>query len=105
PSQQARADGRVDADLRAQDRTGGWIAGEGDAVGIGRPSRREGDGVKHGELMLIGAVIVHLPDLFVAAARANEGDLRRSNSGESPREPRDDLISKLVCVAAGLLFV
>ena len=41
--------------------------GEGDAGVIGRDAGRDGDGAEMGDGVLVGAVVVHLPDLLGAA--------------------------------------
>ena len=54
--------------------------------------------------MLIGAVVIHGPDFFVAAAAADKSDLRRGDSGNASGKPRDDLVGELMREAPGLLF-
>ena len=49
--------------------------GEGDAGVVRRDARRDGDGSEVGDGVLIGAVVVHLPDLFVSAADLDVVDL------------------------------
>ena len=44
--------------------------GEGETAVVGRDARRERDGAEVSDGMLVGAVVVHLPDLFVGACRA-----------------------------------
>ncbi len=81
------------------------IAGKGDAAGVGRPARRERDRVQRSKFVLIGAVVIHGPDLFVAAARADVGDLRAGDAG-TPPESRAIISSANWCAnCAGSLVV
>ena len=41
---------------------------EGEAGVVGRDAGRDGVGAEVGDGVLVGAVVVHLPDFFVAAA-------------------------------------
>ena len=76
---------RLNANLRAQRgaAAGLSVTGEGDAAGVGRPSRRERYGVELSQLMLIFAVVIHRPDFFIAASIADKCDLRTGDSRQS----------------------
>jgi len=52
--------------------------------------------------MLVGAVIIHNPNLFCAGARADKGNLRGSDSGKTAGETADDFVSELVRELANL---
>ena len=69
-----------------QDRSRRRVAGKRDAAGVGRPSRRERDGMQRSELVLICAVVIHGPNLFVAAALADERNLRAGDSRQRRRK-------------------
>ena len=86
----------IHADLRADDAVGGREAGEGDARGVGRPARGERDGAEMRELVLVGAVVIHDPEFFVAGARADESDLRGADAGKAAGKFGDDFIGELV---------
>ena len=93
---------RVHADLRASPPAQGGVAGERDAGGVRRPPRRQSDRVQRSQLTLVGAVVVHHPDLLAAAARADKRDLRAGHAGYTARKAHDDLVRKLVSEAAEL---
>src|ERR1700686_4626870 len=44
------------------------ISGEGDLGAVGRHRWKRSNGLIRSELLLLGAVVIHGPDLFVAAA-------------------------------------
>ena len=52
--------------------------------------------MQRGQLVLICAVVIHRPDLFVSAARADKGDLRGGDARQASGKPRDDFVGKLV---------
>src|SRR5262249_165177 len=59
-----------------------------------------------GHLVLVRAVVVHLPDFFVTAAVTDKIDLALRNSGNSTAQSKADLLGKLVgslarCVCRG----
>ncbi len=95
---------RIDADLRGQDAAaaGRRVASEGNARGVGRPSRRERDGVKLRELMLIFAVVIHGPDFLVAGSIADKRDLRAGDARQAAGKFADDFIGELVREGADL---
>src|SRR5207237_3131438 len=74
--------------------------GERHAGAIGRQTRRKGDGCQAGELLLAGAVVIHLPDFFVAAARAYESDFALRHARYSTAEPENNVIREAVRDAA-----
>ena len=49
-----------------------------------------------GHLVLVGTVVVHDPDFFVAAAVAHKIDLALRNARDTSAEAEDDFISELV---------
>src|SRR5579863_10425322 len=48
------------------------------------------------DLALIGSVVVHRPDLLVAAAAAHKVNLAFGNAGYAAAEPEDNLVGKFV---------
>ena len=52
------------------------------------------------QLCLGSAVIIHLPDFFVSAARADEIDLALSDAVDSAAQAKDDLIGEAVRLQA-----
>src|SRR5439155_26772056 len=93
----------IHADLRAVDAFIRREASEGDARAFGRPAGCEGDGVKVGDLVLIGAVVIHDPDFLDACATgANESDLRGGDAGQAARKFADDFVCKLMREFANL---
>ena len=92
----------VHANLRAGDAIHGLEAGEGDARSVGRPARSERNGTQVGELMLVGAVVIHGPDFLGACAGTDEGDLRACNAGDATAELGDDFVGELVSEFANL---
>src|ERR1700753_899547 len=55
------------------------------------------------DLMLIRAVVVHLPDFFVTATAADEEDLAFRDAGDSTTEAEDDFIGELMRDGAGCI--
>ena len=53
-------------------------------------------------MALVGAVIIHRPDFFGAAARADEGDLRSGHTRETTGKLADDLVGELMRELANL---
>ena len=53
------------------------------------------------QLMLVGAVVIHYPNFFVSAARANERDLGAGNSREASTQTRNNVVGKLMGQAPG----
>src|ERR1700734_3238581 len=54
--------------------------------------------------MLIGPVVVHLPDLFVAAAHFDVIDLGLGDALAAAAEPEDDLVGEAMGYLAGGIF-
>src|SRR5271165_3361003 len=50
-----------------------------------------------GELLLVRAVVIHLPDFFGAAAIADEVDLGFGDSGDAATQAKDDFVGKTMC--------
>ena len=61
------------------------VAGEGDAGSVRRPAGHERDGAEAGELVLIGAIVVHDPDFLEARAGTDEGDVGGGDAGQARR--------------------
>ena len=55
-----------------------------------------------GELVLVGAVVIHDPEFLGAEGAADEGDLRGGNAGESTGKFADDFVGELVSEFADL---
>src|SRR5260370_28095740 len=60
--------------------------------------------------LLVGAIVVHRPDFFVAGALADEVDLGFGDSGYTSAEAEDDFVGKFVrdhahCVARRIIGV
>ena len=59
--------------------------------------------MKVGDLVLIGAVVIHDPDFLDACATgANESDLRGGDAGQAARKFADDFVCKLMREFANL---
>jgi len=82
--------------LRADDAVGGRKACKGDTGSIWRPVGGEGDAAERSELVLVGAIVIHDPQFFVARARADESNLGGGDAGESAGKFIDNLIGELV---------
>ena len=95
---------RLHAYLRAEcgASAGLRITRKGDAGCIGRPARRERNSVELRQLVLIFAVVIHRPDFLIAAAIADERNLRAGDSRQAARKFADDLIGELVSEDANL---
>ena len=63
---------------------------------IGRDARRQADGAEMRYLVLVGSVVVHLPDFFRAAAVGDVIDLAFRDSVDAAAETRNDGIRKLM---------
>src|SRR5579875_69012 len=57
-----------------------------------------------GELLLVGAVVVHLPDFFRTAAIADEINLALGDAGDATAKAKDDLVGEAVGNEAGVLI-
>ena len=106
PGNQLVGERGVNADLRRQNAAaaGLRVTGERDARSVGRPARRERDGVQLRQLVLVFAVVIHGPDFLVAAAIADEGDLRAGDSRQAAGKSPDDFVGKLMREGADLRF-
>lgn len=93
---------RVHADLRADDTVGGCKAGKGDAGSIWRPMGGKGNAAERRELVLVGAIVIHDPEFFVARARTDKSDLSGGDAGESAGKFIDDFVSELMSEFADL---
>ena len=69
-------------------------AGEGHARAVGRNVRRQRDVAQMRELLLIGAVVIHLPDFFRAAAAADEVELGFGDAVDAAAQAEDDLVGE-----------
>ena len=74
---------------------------EGQARTIGRNPRRQRNRAQMGHGVLVGAVVVHRPDFFVAAAAADKIDLALGDSGNAAAQAEDNFVGKLVRDRAG----
>ena len=63
---------------------------------VGRDARRERDRAEMRDLVLVGAVVVHLPDFFVAGAAGDVVDLGFGDAGDAAAEAEDDLVGEAV---------
>ena len=95
---------RLNAYLRGQNAAaaGLRVAGEGDPRRVGRPARRERYAMELSQLALVFAIVIHRPNLFVAASIAYERDLRAGDSRQAGRQFADDFIGELVCEGSNL---
>jgi len=93
---------RVHADLRADDTVGGCKAGKGDAGSIWRPMGGKGNAAERSELVLVGAIVIHDPEFFIARARTDESDLGGGDAGESAGKFIDDFVRELMSKFADL---
>src|SRR5271166_2467608 len=66
-----------------------------------RRQRHSGD---VGELLLVGAVVIHLPDFFGAAAITDEVNLGFRNALDAYAETEDDFVGEAVGDEAGVVF-
>src|SRR6202167_4521818 len=86
------ADQAVEIDRVHEDLPAGFGQGTERETGtIGRNSRRERDGKLMSDLTLIGAIVIHRPDFFVAGAIAHEKDFALGDAGNAAAEAEDDL--------------
>ena len=92
----------IHADLRADDAVNGGEASEGNAGSIGRPARGESNAAERSEGVLVGAVVIHEPEFFVAGASADKGDLRGGDAGSAAGKFVDDFVGELVSELADL---
>src|ERR1039458_6723975 len=74
---------------------------EGEAGTIGRNSGRQGDGGLMSELALVGAVVIHDPDFFVAGAIADEKDFAFGDAGNAATQTKNDFVREFVGNEAG----
>src|SRR6184192_45711 len=59
--------------------------------------------MKVGDLVLVGAVVIHHPNLFIAiAGGANEGNLRLRDAGKAAGKFADDFVGELMSEFADL---
>ena len=63
---------------------------ERQAGAVGRNARRQANGAEVRDLVLVGAVVVHLPYFFRPAAIGDVIDLAFRDSVDAAAEPRDD---------------
>ncbi len=73
------------------------VAGERDARRIRRPPRRQRNRLQVRQLMLPGAVVIHGPNLFVAALRAHVRQLGLCDSARTAAQQRHNVVRELVC--------
>src|SRR5690242_1022070 len=59
--------------------------------------RRQGQRAEMRQLFLVRAVIVHLPDFLVSAARAYIVDMRLRDTLNAAAQPEDDFVRKSMC--------
>ena len=69
---------------------------EGDARIVRRDARRERDGAQVRDLILVLPVVVHYPNLFASAARADKIYLCLGDAVDPATQPQDDLVGKPV---------
>jgi hypothetical protein len=69
---------------------------EGQARAIGRDARRERNASQVRDLLLVGAIVVHHPDFFVAGALADEIDFAFGDALYASAEAEDDFVGKAV---------
>src|ERR1017187_2103602 len=69
---------------------------EGQARAIGRDARRKGNASEMRDLRLVGAVVIHCPDFFVAGAVAYKIDFAFGDAGNTAAEAEDDFVGELV---------
>ncbi len=62
-------------------------------------------GAEMGELVLVGAVVVHHPDVFVGSGFFDVVDLGLGDAGRSAAEAQDDLVGEAVGDLAGGVVV
>src|SRR6202042_438122 len=77
---------------------------EGKARTVGRNAGRQRNGRLVSELTLVGAVIIHGPDFFVARAIADEINFAFRDAGDAATETKDDFVGELVSDKAGGIF-
>src|SRR5208283_5594288 len=70
---------------------------KGYAGPVRRDMRRQRNGAQVGELFLVRAIVIHLPDLFRPAAVTDEVDLGFGDSGDSATQAKDDFVGKTMC--------
>ena len=93
----ATEDERVHANLEAVFAKGG----EGDAGVVRRDSRGKRDWSEMGDGVLVCAVVVHLPDLFVGSGDLDVVDLGFGDALDAAAEAEDDLVGEAVGDLAG----
>src|SRR5580704_5710080 len=67
--------------VRVSGRSEQGVSGEGDLSAVRRNRGKSCNGAVIGELFLIGAIVIHGPDLFVAAAVGNKIDPGSDQTG------------------------